>query len=78
MTDETARRFASLLQLALGRRLFRFVEQPDKLFEIAEVRDDGRVRIKPYPMVDAKVSRPDYIVEPWSLVSDGPTYPEKP
>lgn len=69
MTDDTARRFASLLQLALGGRLFRYVEQPDKLFAIAEVRDDGRVRIKPHPMTDAKVSRADYVVEPWSLDS---------
>lgn len=67
MTDEIARRFAALLQLALAGRPLRFIEQPDKLFEIAEVRSDGKVRIKPHPMTDSAVSRSDYIVEPWSL-----------
>lgn len=67
MTSATTRRFASLLHLALAGRPLRFVEQPGKRFEIAEIMDDGRVRLKPYPMIDATREAGDWIVEPWSL-----------
>lgn len=68
MTDDTARRFATLLQLALAGRPLRFVEQPSKLYEIADVMADGRVRLKPYPITDTRRRLADPIVEPWSLV----------
>ena len=37
------------------------------LVQSGDYAEHGRVRLKPYPMTDTKVSRSDYIVEPWSL-----------